>query len=204
MNLHFHALVLDDAFVSPSERLAPSFQPAAPLTDADVAELVEQLAGRLTRYLERHGRLPRAHSPADAEEPVEHDAALFDQLCAASIQGGAALAPNGRVVYGLKRPWRDGTSAVSFDPLTFIERLAALVPHPRARPNGSPDRHTSPIRALVHNLTDRSATAKLACVVQDGRVRRKSTTWSSYPPILVARERDGKPGVAAPGLPQRA
>ena len=43
-----------------------------------------------------------------------------------------ALATNGRVVYGLKRPWRDGTSAVSFDPLTFIERLAALVPHPRA------------------------------------------------------------------------
>jgi hypothetical protein len=43
-----------------------------------------------------------------------------------------ALAPDGRVVYGLKRHWRDGTSAVSFDPLTFIERLAALVPPPRA------------------------------------------------------------------------
>lgn len=43
-----------------------------------------------------------------------------------------ALAPDGRVVYGLKRHWRDGTSAVSFDPLTFIERLAALVPSPRA------------------------------------------------------------------------
>jgi hypothetical protein len=43
-----------------------------------------------------------------------------------------ALAPNGRVIYGLKRHWRDGTSAVSFDPLTFIERLAALVPPPRA------------------------------------------------------------------------
>ncbi|MCC7013024.1 MAG: transposase [Planctomycetes bacterium] len=42
------------------------------------------------------------------------------------------LSPDGRVVYGLKRHWRDGTSAVSFDPLTFIERLAALVPHPRA------------------------------------------------------------------------
>ncbi|MBM4015602.1 MAG: hypothetical protein FJ293_11650 [Planctomycetes bacterium] len=42
------------------------------------------------------------------------------------------LSPDGRVVYGLKRHWRDGTSAVSFDPLTFIERLAALVPSPRA------------------------------------------------------------------------
>ncbi len=41
-----------------------------------------------------------------------------------------ALAPDGRVVYGLRRHWRDGTSAISFDPLTFIERLAALVPRP--------------------------------------------------------------------------
>ncbi|MBM3987040.1 MAG: hypothetical protein FJ294_03665 [Planctomycetes bacterium] len=37
-----------------------------------------------------------------------------------------------RVVYRLKRHRREGTSAVSFDPLTFIERLAALVPPPRA------------------------------------------------------------------------
>gem|GEM_PF-1075151 len=193
LNLHFHALLLDGAFVSPSERLAPHFQPAAPLSDADVAELVEQLARRITRYLERQGRLTRAHSPADADEPAEHDTSLFDQLCAASVQGGAALAPesspplarlgqrrpprppplpgslcadrdgfslhakvlvpagelerlehlcryvtrppiatqrlvlapDGRVIYGLKRHWRDGTSAVSFDPLTFIERLAA-------------------------------------------------------------------------------
>ena len=32
--------------------------------------------------------------------------------------------------------WRNGTSAVSFDPQTFIERLAALVPHPRAHQLG--------------------------------------------------------------------
>jgi hypothetical protein len=200
LNLHFHALVLDGAFVSPSGRLAPSFQPSAPLTDADVAELVEQLARRITRHLERQGRLARAHATVDADESPEHDAPLFAQLCAASIQGGAALAPessrpiarlgqrrsprpaplpgslcadyngfslhakvlvpagelerlehlcryiahppiatqrlalapDGRVVYGLQRHWRDGTSAVSFDPLTFLKRLAALVPHPRA------------------------------------------------------------------------
>ena len=43
-----------------------------------------------------------------------------------------SLAPDGRVIYRLRRHWRDGTSAVSFDPLTFIERLAALIPRPRA------------------------------------------------------------------------
>lgn len=43
-----------------------------------------------------------------------------------------SIARDGRVVYGLRRHWRDGTAAVSFDPLTFIERLAALEPRPRA------------------------------------------------------------------------
>ena len=36
-----------------------------------------------------------------------------------------ALSPDGRVIYGLRRHWRGGTCAVSFDPLTFIERLSA-------------------------------------------------------------------------------
>ena len=42
-----------------------------------------------------------------------------------------SLAANGQVVYRLRRRWRDGTEAVVFDPLTFLERLAALVPRPR-------------------------------------------------------------------------
>jgi hypothetical protein len=43
-----------------------------------------------------------------------------------------SLARNDRVIYGLRRRWRDGTSVVSLDPLTFFERLAALEPRPRA------------------------------------------------------------------------
>jgi len=65
LKLHFHALVLDGAFISPSERLAPSFQHAAPLSDADVAELVEQLALRVTRYLQR-SRCPARGAPTAA------------------------------------------------------------------------------------------------------------------------------------------
>jgi len=46
-----------------------------------------------------------------------------------------SLAANGQVVYRLRRRcWRDGADsrgAVVFDPLTFLERLAALVPRPR-------------------------------------------------------------------------
>jgi hypothetical protein len=42
-----------------------------------------------------------------------------------------SLSPEGRVVYRLRHRWRDGTEAVVLDPLTFLERLAALVPRPR-------------------------------------------------------------------------
>ena len=42
-----------------------------------------------------------------------------------------SLSSDGKVVYRLRRRWRDGTEAVVFEPLTFIERLAALVPRPR-------------------------------------------------------------------------
>ncbi|MCP5020663.1 MAG: hypothetical protein GY930_02705, partial [bacterium] len=31
----------------------------------------------------------------------------------------------------IRSPWRDGTKAIRFDPLVFIERLVAITPHPR-------------------------------------------------------------------------
>jgi hypothetical protein len=42
-----------------------------------------------------------------------------------------SLAQDGRVVYALRRHWKDGMRAVVCDPLDFIARLAALVPRPR-------------------------------------------------------------------------
>ena len=38
---------------------------------------------------------------------------------------------DGLVVYELKRPFRDGTTHVLFEPHDFIARLVALVPRPR-------------------------------------------------------------------------
>ena len=38
---------------------------------------------------------------------------------------------DGKIEWSLKRAWKDGTRAFIFDPNTFLERLAALVPHPR-------------------------------------------------------------------------
>ena len=42
-----------------------------------------------------------------------------------------SLLPDGRLLYRLKRRWRDGTSHVIFEPLELVEELAALVPPPR-------------------------------------------------------------------------
>ena len=42
-----------------------------------------------------------------------------------------SLLPDGRLLYRLKRRWRDGTSHVIFSPLELVEKLAALVPPPR-------------------------------------------------------------------------
>ena len=42
-----------------------------------------------------------------------------------------SLNEQGKVVHELRVPFRDGTTHFVFDPLTFIERLAALVPPPR-------------------------------------------------------------------------
>jgi len=40
--------------------------------------------------------------------------------------------PDGRVLYRLKRPWRNGATHVVFQPQELLEKLAALVPAPRA------------------------------------------------------------------------
>jgi len=36
------------------------------------------------------------------------------------------------VVLKLKRPFRDGTTQILFEPMDFVARLATLVPRPRA------------------------------------------------------------------------
>ena len=53
-------------------------------------------------------------------------------LARANACEGRIADPDGRVVYRLRRAWRDGTSAIVLEPLAFLERLAALVPRPRA------------------------------------------------------------------------
>jgi uncharacterized protein YbaR (Trm112 family) len=47
-------------------------------------------------------------------------------------QDALELTAEGKVLLRLGRPWRDGTRAIRFEPSELLERLAALVPRPRA------------------------------------------------------------------------
>jgi hypothetical protein len=47
-------------------------------------------------------------------------------------QDALDLTPDGKVLLRLRRPWRDGTRAICFEPSEFLDRLAVLVPPPRS------------------------------------------------------------------------
>jgi hypothetical protein len=60
----------------------------------------------------------------------------LEQLCRYILrppvaQDALELAPDGRVVLRLRRPWRDGTRALCFEPSEFLEKLAGIIPRPR-------------------------------------------------------------------------
>ena len=60
----------------------------------------------------------------------------LEKLCRYVMRGAVAenrlqREENGDISYLLKTPWSDGTKAVQFTPLEFVEKLVALVPPPR-------------------------------------------------------------------------
>ena len=66
-----------------------------------------------------------------------HDRERLERLCRYTARPAIATErlhelPDGRIAYDLRHPWSDGTTRVVFEPLTFLEKLAALVPPPRA------------------------------------------------------------------------
>ena len=65
-----------------------------------------------------------------------HQRELRERLCRYIARPAVAeqrltVNANGKVVYLLKTPYRDGTTHIVFEPLDFIARLVALVPRPR-------------------------------------------------------------------------
>ena len=65
-----------------------------------------------------------------------HDRMRLERLCRYAARPAVATErlselSDGRLLYRLKRPWRNGTTAVIFEPQDFLAKLAALVPAPR-------------------------------------------------------------------------
>jgi hypothetical protein len=65
-----------------------------------------------------------------------HDRMRLERLCRYAGRPPVglerlSLLPDGRLLYRLKRRWRNGTMHVVFDRAEFVEKLAALVPPPR-------------------------------------------------------------------------
>jgi hypothetical protein len=65
-----------------------------------------------------------------------HDRKRLERLCRYILRPAVASErlrerEDGRIEYELRRPWRDGTTGLVFEPLELIEKLVALVPAPR-------------------------------------------------------------------------
>jgi hypothetical protein len=72
---------------------------------------------------------------ADVVIPA-HDRFRLERLLRYGLRPPVAIdrlsgLPDGRLLYRLKRRWKDGTTHVIYEPLEFMEKLAALVPPPR-------------------------------------------------------------------------
>jgi hypothetical protein len=65
-----------------------------------------------------------------------HDRFRLERLLRYGLRPALAIdrlsgLPDGRFLYRMKRRWKDGTTHVIYEPLEFMEKLAALVPPPR-------------------------------------------------------------------------
>ncbi len=70
----------------------------------------------------------------------------------------------GEIIYRLKKPWSDGTLAVKFTPMEFMERLAALVPRPKihlTRYHGVLAPHYKFRKQIVKQVVSISSKAKI-------------------------------------------
>jgi len=148
-HLERQGFLVDDGTISNpqdevQESLLPLFQAAsirgqsfqAPDAGADV-ERVFRLVPPTQRF-----RPPNLCAEFDgfslhaATRIPAHDRKTLEHLCRyigrpPFSENSLSLDSRGNVLFKLRRAWRDGTTEIRFDPLTFLSRLAALVPPPR-------------------------------------------------------------------------
>jgi hypothetical protein len=245
LNVHFHMLVLDGVYRRDVAQDRLQFVPVRAPSTEDLKGLVQRIAERIGRSLERSGLMTRdienaslafdpgeeapinallgasityriATGPREGQQvftlqtlPAEPDGPRREaaESSGFSLHAGIAakaaqrdklehlaryvsrppvaterlsLTAGGQVRCALKRPYRDGTTHVIFEPEDFIARLAALVPKPRAhltRYHGvfAP---ASPDRAQVVPKTRAVANKDNGCGEPSATERQQALTWA--------------------------
>ncbi len=85
--------------------------------------------GELCAAIDGFSLHAQVHVEAGDRERLEH---LCRYVCRPALASERlSLDERGRVLLELRHPWRDATTHIVFEPLVFLERLAALVPRPR-------------------------------------------------------------------------
>ena len=143
------------------------------------------------------------YSPHAATLIPKGDHPLRERLCRyitrpPLAQGRLSITEDGNVLWKLRSPWRDGTSAFVFKPLAFIERLVAG--SPSKRPTGAFRSRcagpglTSPTRASISSHTTAYLRPPLHCATLSS-LHPAHANLSRMAPAPAARESSGPHGL---------
>jgi hypothetical protein len=91
VNVHFHTIAFDGVF-SRSAGVGLEFHPAAPPSDAEVAQVLHTIRRRVRRLLRRRGLGP-ADEGTGAGDPLAEASGALAGIVGASVQGRVALGP---------------------------------------------------------------------------------------------------------------
>jgi hypothetical protein len=149
-HLHFHCCVIDGVFEPGSDGEQTVRFHETLLTEADIQQVQTLVRKRVLRWFSRQSYLDRDDAKemaqwgngggfsVDASVRIEgHDRAGLERLLRYCARPPFALErlealDEQRLVYRLPKPRPDGCTALTLTPLEFIQRLAALIPPPRA------------------------------------------------------------------------
>jgi Putative transposase len=123
LNPHWHAIFLDGVF-APDDDGALRFHPLPSLSNGQVADLMQAVRIRIGFSL-------HAATVAGAEDEAGREALVKYVLRPPIAEQRVKLLGDGLVRIELRRPFRDGTTAVDLDPLSLLCRLASSVPPPK-------------------------------------------------------------------------
>ena len=156
LNLHFHTLALDGAYLyQPSPRATPAFVTAPPPTAEDVAQVLAGTARRLKRLL-----IARAESSEGSQDALERDEPLLALLTQASLQSRIATGPEAG------HPWK---------------RLGDRV-EPEAQALGSQTRNAEAHKAIARH-GEMSLHADVAVPANDRKRLERLCRYAARPPL---------------------